>query len=262
MTGSSPIREALRERHGSRLDEVDLLRILVSHGAWRVPAVQQDGQHRLLIQERAGERWLQIFTDAGALQEHLDAIGHQGELGWIETTGEWLFSSLADNLTGLAINPTLPDGLRFLAEHFPSLRSWGRALSVEAALSQRRDDEATVRLLSQSAFLIAFIPGQQGAPQIALAPDPQGRRLAAIFTAPDTARTFTTAAGRALGKQLALQSVPGGQLFANLGRMPLDGLVFNCLGPSEPIAVTLSFTEAFSEAESAPDSEADSADQD
>ncbi|MFT5686766.1 MAG: hypothetical protein ACI8RZ_007723, partial [Myxococcota bacterium] len=242
----SPIRDALKARHSKRLDDTDLLRILAEHGSWRVPAESVEGQHRLLVQEHAGERWLQIFTDGEAMAQHLEAIGHAGELAWVETTGEWLLSNLADDLTGLAINPTLPEGIRFLAEHFPSLRSWGRALTVEAALIERRDDEATVGLLSESAFLIAFIPSDGGAPQIALAPDPEGRQLAALFTAPDTARTFTEAAGKALGRQLTLQSVLGGELFANLGRMPLDGLVFNCLGPSNPVAVTLAFTEAFS----------------
>ncbi len=247
MPSLSPIRDALKGRHSTRLDDIDLLRTLVEHGTWRVPAETSEGQHRLLVQERAGERWLQIFTDGEALEQHLQAIGHAEDLAWIETTGEWLLSNLADDLTGLAINPTLPDGIRFLSEHFPSLRSWGRALAVEAALIERRDDEATVSLLTESAFLIAFIPSDSGgAPQIALAPDPQGRQLAAIFTAPDTARIFTEAAGRALGRKLTLQSVPGGELFANLGRMPLDGLVFNCLGPSNPVAVTLAFTQAFS----------------
>lgn len=241
----NPIREALRARHAGRLDEIDLLRTLVSHGAWRVPAIQDGEQHRLLIHERAGERWLQLFTDGEALQEHLDAIGHTGDLAWVETTGEWLFSNLADDLTGLAINATLPDGVRFTAEHFPTLRSWGRALTIEAALTERRSDEDTVNLLAESAFLIAFITAEGGTPQIALAPDPQGRKLAAVFTAPDTTRTFTDAAGKALGRQLTVQSVIGRSLFASLSQMPIDGLVFNCLGPSNPIAVTLAFTEAF-----------------
>ena len=244
----SSLRDALQSRHRKQLDDTTLLRILVSHGSWRVPALSDpSGQHRLLIEERAGERWLQIFTDGDALQQHLKAIGHGDELAYVETTGQWLFTNLADDLTGLAINPTQPEGVRFLAEHFPTLRSWGRALAVEAALEERRDDVETVTLLSESNFLIAFIPDDSGTPQIALAPDPQRRQLAAVFTAPDTARTFTEAAGRALGRSLTLQSVNGGELFANLATMPLQGLVFNCLGPLNPIAVTLDFTAAFTQ---------------
>ena len=246
------LRDALQSRHKKQLDDTTLLRILVSHGSWCVPAVSDpSGQNRLLIEERADERWLQIFTDEESLKAHLQAIGHPGELAHVETTGQWLFSHLADDLTGLAINPTQPEGVRFLSEHFPTLRSWGRALAVEAALEERRDDAETVTLLSESNFLIAFIPDDAGSPQIALAPDPQQRQLAAVFTAPDTARTFTEAAGRALGRQLTVQSVRGGELFANLATMPLQGLVFNCLGPLNPIAVTLDFTAAFTSSQPA-----------
>lgn len=246
----SPLRDALQSRHRKQLDDTTLLRILVEHGSWRVPALSDpSGQHRLLIEERAGERWLQIFTDAEAMTQHVEAIGHADDLAYIETTGQWIFTHLADDLTGLVINPTQPHGVRFLAEHFPTLRSWGRALAVEAALEERRDDAETVTLLSESDFLIAFIPDGAGTPQIALAPDPQQRQLAAVFTAPDTARTFIEAAERALGRSLTVQSVNGGELFANLATMPLQGLVFNCLGPLNPIAVTLEFTAAFTRAE-------------
>ena len=241
-------REVLQHRSHSGITEAELLRVMVNHAAWRVPAVQEDGQHRLLLRQEDDGLWLQIFTDESALSEYA-ALDSAAPQGWVETTGEWLFTNLSSQLVGLVINPGLPEAMALPRASLPALRQWGQAVAVERALSTRADSPETVKLLAESTFHIAFVQDTTDSPQLALAPDPSGRSLAAVFTAPDTLQRYTDAAGKALGKELMTRALAGQELFANLSQMSLDGMVFNCLGPASPVAVTLAFTQAFLAAE-------------
>ena len=240
------LRDTLRQFHSQTLAEAHLLRALVSHGAWRLPAVQEGEQVRPLLRQVGEERWLQIFTDAGAWQAHPRGLPEdQRAAGWVETTGEWVFGSLSDELTGLDVNPDLPEAVNFRQAGFPVLRSWSRALAVERVLTSQDASEDAARLLLDARFQIAFTLDDAGQPQLALAPDPQGRALAAVFTAPDAALTYQEAAQKALQREIRISEIQGDHLFAQLAQMPLEGIVFNCLGPVSPVAVSRQFAQAF-----------------
>ncbi|MEL6346410.1 MAG: hypothetical protein AAFV53_25090 [Myxococcota bacterium] len=239
-------RNALQDFHRGDLNSAHLLRALVTHGHWRMLSQEEDGRHRPLLRMVDDERWLQLFTDDAAMREHLATVGPDAQApGWVETTGEWIFGNLGEDLAGVDINPQLPEAVHYGRDQLEMLRAWSRALAVERALRDQTGDADTVTLLSEARYQLAFIEDAPGQAQLALAPDPQGRQLVAVFTAPDAAVTFVEAAGRALGKAIKLQEVPGHRLFPQLGRMSIDGIVFNCLGPVDPVAVGLSFTQAF-----------------
>lgn len=240
-------RDALRQFHARTLPEPSLLRVLSAHGAWRLPAVREGEQVRPLLRQVGADRWLQIFTDADAFDAHLlPTAGEEGAPpGWVETTGEWVLAHLSDDLAGLDVNAGLAEAVHFSRASFPMLRSWGRALAVERLLREQAVTAEASSLLMSAHFQIAFTLDGAGQPQLALAPDPQGRALAAVFTAPDTALTYQQAASKALQREIQLNEVPGGQLFAQLAQMSLDGIVFNCLGPVVPVAVSMQFAKAF-----------------
>ena len=83
-------------------------------------------------------------------------------------------------------------------------------------------------------YLLVLIDGK-----LATAPDDRQRRLAAVFTS-DAARNeylndLPDAVETALNQKVTL-GCNGHDLFTRLAAMPLDGIVFNCLGPERPIA--------------------------
>jgi len=239
-------RQALKAYREQAIEGHALLRILTGHNSWRMLAVEEDDGVRPLLRIVGEDRWLQLFTDEGAFSEHIAARGDDGaEQGWVETTGEWLFDNIGDELAGIDINPLLDDAIHYKREQFDMLRSWAASLKVERVLAEQKTDEDAARAVASARFFIAFISGDAG-PQLALAPDPQqNRQFAAVFTAPDAALEYTTQASTALGQDLKLNAFSGAELFHRLAKMPLDGLVFNCLGPTPPVAVSIAFAKAF-----------------
>jgi hypothetical protein len=66
-----------------------------------------------------------------------------------------------------------------------------------------------------------------------MAPDPRGRKLAAVFVLEDALRAHVAAQRAALdGRDVSFVSRGGEALFAELAGMALDGVVFNPSGPS------------------------------
>ena len=88
-------------------------------------------------------------------------------------------------------------------------------------------------------YHVPLIRTPDGSSHIALAPDAQGRKLAAIFTAEDTLQEFLRIAKDALGENIIIDITPGYKLFEYLRDLPIEGVVFNCNGPIAPCAITL-----------------------
>jgi hypothetical protein len=82
--------------------------------------------------------------------------------------------------------------------------------------------------------LLVLIDGK-----LATAPDDTQRRLAAVFTSDEARNEYLNdlpdAIKTAVNQKVTL-SCNGHDLFTRLAAMPLDGIVFNCLGPERPIA--------------------------
>lgn len=95
-------------------------------------------------------------------------------------------------------------------------------------------DALLSRIGSFGHYLLVLIDGK-----LATAPDDRHRRLAAVFTS-DAARNeylneLPDAVKTALNQKVTL-TCNGHDSFIRLAAMPLDGIVFNCLGPERPIA--------------------------
>ncbi|MFT4977018.1 MAG: hypothetical protein ACI8S6_002923 [Myxococcota bacterium] len=241
-------RQALKSFRDKSIEGHDLLRVLTSHKSWRMLAIREGEGVRPLLRVVDDARWLQLFTDETAFNEHISARGEQSSgHDWVETTGEWVFGNLSDDLAGIDINPMLDDAIHYKKAQFPLLRDWAGLLEVERVLTEQDASKEAASRLANGKFYIAFIQGDQGA-QLALAPDPeQKRQFAAVFTAPDAALRYTRQASAALKRELKLNVLAGHVLFSRLSQMPLDGIVFNCVGPTAPTAVSQDFARAFAE---------------
>jgi len=236
--------QALNKHRAEEITDEQLLRILVTYDSWCVPSQPEDDGHRMLVLQRDEGPVVEAFTTEEAYAEHMQQVSEQ-PFGWMTVSGEWLFSNLNDTLIALEINA--PQGVRFTfkSKVFATLRNWSRSVLVERALVTQMDDAATFQLLCESTFLIVSTQPDVVPLQIALAPDSNGRTLAAIFTAPDALNLYLQAAQKSTNASLSTHSVSGKPLFSSLASMSIDGVVFNCFGPTKPLAVSHRFTTAF-----------------
>jgi hypothetical protein len=121
-------------------------------------------------------------------------------------------------------------------------------VSVERALA------APERLPNPLAVLKRFdgfnVVIRQSGPDrdLVMAPDSEGRLLAAVFTAEDTVDEFIKEVADDLGGGLEIVRMSGQALFEWLQQIPLDGIVFNPLTHVPPIALSAAIGERILEA--------------
>lgn len=230
--GDAPIAAALKASRAGALPEWALMRAIVTHDPWWVAAAAEaDGPAPRLVMEDDGP-WLHAWPTAA-----------RGGGPRISMRAETLLSAVHDGLAGLAIDPGGPLEVRFDRARFPLLRRWARAdrvARIVRGLDPRPDGMAVLRAYGGWHVMVR---GGDGGRQIMLAPDDRGRRLAAVFTAEDTARAFAARFAEALkGRAVDLEVLDGAALFGELAAVSgLDGIVFDCAGPLPPKAVQARF---------------------
>jgi hypothetical protein len=195
---------------------------------WKAAAIQ--GSDGLLPKIEQG--WLRLYADAAPLNG----------APTLDLPGPALFASLPENFGGVELGAGTEVALRVEGETFQKLRQWGQIQQVEALLAGQ--SKAPLRMLREfPGWWIVLRQLPEGGEELALAPDPGGRRLAAVFTAEDSRDSFVRIAANALGPKPRLQQLSGEKLFEQLAALPLDGIVFNCVGPPPPKAVVLAMAE-------------------
>ncbi|MCB9594853.1 MAG: hypothetical protein H6719_19180 [Sandaracinaceae bacterium] len=228
------IRSSLTAHRGGTLSLPGLLRAAASHPSWLVP--RDAGGAPTRIAGSAGEPWVCVFGDreAAAAYEASRQVTFGDAL--LPMTGAALVEALADPSLSLGLDIGSPHEKALFPADLGVLREMATALEVEAFLgghSNREDGFALLR--GYPGFLICA----EGA-GVMMAPDNQGRRLAAVFTAPDCFDAFRE---RHAGQPIpAATRVTGQELFTRLRDAPIQGLVFNCAGPVKPKAVAAAFS--------------------
>jgi hypothetical protein len=221
-----------------------LLRRLVGFPAWRVPvAIDEDGVRPRLFTDAAGEAWLRAYTGANAQDES----GFQGE--FLELSGSALVRMLsnrsdrdAPQLAGFDIDPDTATALHYQRAQFPLLQRWADTLDVETTLAGQSVDGGFTLLRAYDGWrVVGREVGERF--QMFMAPDGRGRKLAAVFTAIDAADAFVSA-HRLDAESVRVVARTGTAVFTDLDALELDGIVFNCVGPTRPIAVAHAFAAA------------------
>ncbi|OYT72538.1 MAG: hypothetical protein CFK52_04905 [Chloracidobacterium sp. CP2_5A] len=232
-------RAAAREHLAGRLSHAALFRSLVSHADWHVPVRSSaNGEAAVLtFADPAGARWVKIFTDLSAIETWAEQEGGGLDGQCVVTDGANLFGALDDELAGVEINPGSPEGIHYQRQHLPLLRQWARIIELESALETVDQGETPIGLLRDyDAYVLVLKRVGDDSAQLVLAPDDQGRALAAVFTAEDTLAAFCDQVLSSADFEPIPVRVNGERLFAQLQALPLDGLVFNCSGPIQPRA--------------------------
>ncbi len=223
-----------------------LLRLFLDHAGWHVPAARdEDGQIALLrLKDGAGQRYLFLCTDRQAYADCLATVGAEA-LGahFITTAGDALFANLPDEVDVIRVNAYSPPELRYRGDQIPALRQWARAVKVERTLATPQPDLGLVKRFDAFYVVLQRLEGEGRA--LTLAPDKRGRKLAAVFTAPDALDAFLRDQGDGgLKFEPVTVKTPGHILFDDLQHLPIDGIVFNCAGPVAPRLFVAGFAKA------------------
>ncbi len=232
-------RTAVHEHLSGSLPGATLFRCLVEHNDWHIPArTGEDGEPTLVnFIDESGGRWLKLFTDAAAVELWFEKEGGAVADQCLVTAGYSIFGVLEDELAGIEINPQSAEAIHYVTEHIPVLKHWARAVRIEQALSTVDIEDTPLGLLKDyDAYVLVLRKTGDESAQLVLAPDEQGRSLAAVFTAEDSLEAFFETVLADADFEPVPVRVGGEQLFAQLNALPLDGIVFNCSGPGQPRA--------------------------
>ena len=228
------------------ISEGDLYRTIMAWPAWRVVAQRADDGATMLgvLTDPRGLRVLELFSDDEAWQAFRERESEAWPDRMLQMAGHELFSTLADELVQ-RINLDLhsPHATHFFEQQIPMLRAWAEVVTVELALAvpdRVGDPFGVLRRFDGYNVLVETRAAERA---MVLAPDDHGRTLAAVFTADDTVDEFVAAMSASLDGRLEIERVAGAELFAMLGRMALDGIVFNPLTHLPPVALSASVIE-------------------
>jgi len=217
----------------------EAFRHLVQHPSWHVPSrIAADGSSGLwMFPGSAGEWWVCAFSSKQAMDAYAQANKLTIGDNFFVTAGGSLARNIPGGARGVGLDLASPHGMALYAQDLPLLAEFGQAVRVEEILqgNSKRDNQFE---------LLRNYPGYrfcwQGS-QLMMAPDNQGRRLAAVFTAEDTYQAFRARHGASVPPHT---KVDGKTLFEQLRIAPIDGIVFNCAGPIPPKAVAHAFSDA------------------
>lgn len=238
------VQEAIQQFRQGAYSGSKLMRQLMQHDAWFLPAtIGTNGPAPLVTRTPMGESWLEIFTESAAL--NAPSFAHVMMKLQIPRTG-WL-RFLTDDLAGVNIDPGTDRSIHFKRAQFPMLREWEMALDIDAILRGEDVENGFAKLRNYEGYRI-IVREHAGTMTPLLAPDDgRNRKLAAVFTTQDCVDAYLAALGDPANRGLTVMRLGGARLFTELAGMPLDGIVFNCVGPVKPKAVALAFAAAILE---------------
>lgn len=234
------------------------MRQLVSYGQWMVPVsdaaaaemLEQGSLSRVMFsKDPEGVCRLFIFTDGDAYNRFTEiASGEIKAQTFLTTAGTWVFRMPTDGIDFIAIDPGSPHDIAYGKEHFAKLKRIADAIEVERALADLRSGDTTKQGLIPTVrdyprYIIPIRKTAEGN-MLGLAPDDKGRALAAIFTNDDAFDAYLGESESGEPESMLVRlDLSGQELFAQISKMGLDGIVFNCCGPVKPVAFARQFAE-------------------
>ena len=227
------IKEKLQAFHTQSINFYTLMREILAYQNW-VLASQNE---QPLLLKNDDQTLLLLYTDLNCFEkQNGNSIEH------ITKDGNWIVENLSQPISAVIIDPNENHAVQLEQKYFSVLQNLRKSIQVEQILQGNEPKPKALQQLQQfKHFLIPIIQDSNGVTHITLAPDEQGRKLAAIFTSEDCLQAFVTASKHLLGEDIKIDEISGKQLFQNLTQVPIDGIVFNCNGPVEPRALSKNF---------------------
>lgn len=215
-----------------------LLRALMEHPTWLV-ARNADGSFTARADED-GNPWLTLFHSPDAEAEYTAATGHSLTHRGI-IAGYAAAIGLTDGMAGVDFDPESPVALHLPASEFDTLHAWARAIQLERVLADPSEVDDPFVLYHAFERYYVVVADYGDGERVVMAPDPKGRTLFAVFTALDAVQAFLRDRGATVGTNPRVLTFSGAKLFGSLAQRELDGIVFNCAGPTRPKAFQTGF---------------------
>ena len=232
------LRKAIDRFFNKKLTGTQLLRTFAVYRGWQVPARLDSLVPEFSVFDLGnGAKHYFLFSDKGAYLECRNKIGIHvmGDYYVGNVSGPSAIDAIKDTVDVVNINPYCAQEVHYIKEQIAQLKTWSRIVKTELALETANSSirgYQTIRTFDTYYFIM------EDEKYVTLAPDPSGRKLAAIFTASDALDIFL--GGNQKPSQRPIP-IGGEALFSALRKMPLDGIVFNCSGPVRPRVFPLSF---------------------
>jgi hypothetical protein len=244
------INAAIRQWMNKQIEATALLRKLVSYDDWTIPVSEEAFLSSLannqvpawLFSEDNGVKRLFVFTGADAQKSYL---GEKGAY-FISYNGADLFGSMDEHFDFICINPDSEMAISYGREHFAMLREMSAAVKIERRLVDLRagkenDNSIWADIRNYQNYILPVKYDEAGnSAGVPFAPDEKNRNLLPVFTAEDYFFAFQTDYfNSGESKELKIvrpYKLNGTELFEQILKMNLDGIVFNCAGGGKPIA--------------------------
>ena len=248
------IAETILAWRAGQLTGTQLMRSLVSHTHWIIPLSEAAATEMLANNEvprvqynrdAKGINRLMLWSSRETFDLYAKRAGLNQEQHYLDTAGTWVFRlplrNALDGIDQIWIDPLNEHDILYDKEQFGRLHDFAAAVAIEDDLAALRagtaSDGAVVRVREYQGYLVAVARKPTGERSLILAPDSQGRKLAAVFTHSDAFDAFLPEAqARSVGDEVQGVQLGGQGLFAMLGKIELTGMVFNCAGPVKPVA--------------------------
>lgn len=249
-------RQAIELWKRKELNGAALMRSLIAHPKWSVPVSEKEAAAvlatkefgRVMInQSPAGVARLCLYSGPEARAAFCAVAGKNALANqhFIDSTGEWTFALPFNGVDEIVIDPHSPWEFVYDKSQFERLNRCAQAVAVETALAALRAGSAPKGALWQVRTYhgYSFVLVKNGEKLLpALAPDSKGRPLMAVFTFEDAVQAYLPeAAVKYRNCELLERTLSGTELFRFLSSLKTDGLVFNCCGPTTPIAFQMQF---------------------
>jgi hypothetical protein len=249
MPKTNPITKLVAQWRQQKINATTLARGLVGYDKWSVLISEEAVGDALanninppmkLITGDDGLVNLVLFSSGSTIDSYRKANKATGPIHYVTCHGTGLFRMSFDGIDQIAIDPATPNDIYYKKHQFEWLREIADAVHVEEALAGLRygkpPKDAMQTVLDYPRYFLPVCKDPDN-PSMITAPDNQGRKLAAAFTSEDAYEAFTPRAQEvADGAEVEQLQVNGKMLFEALQRMPIDGFVFNCAGPVDPVA--------------------------
>lgn len=257
------ISEYIQRWRNKEISGTQLVRLLVSYPQWILPVsesaaaemIDTNAASRLQYNcDAQGVNRLMMFSSPESFTAYRQKSGQQNRgQHFLTTTGVWVFGMPLEGIDEIWIDPLTADGILYSKAQFELLRKMAAAVEVEqalAALRQGTAPDAAVKVVKNYSSYWAPVGIQGENMRLMLAPDDQGRKLAALFTSEETLAAFLPQVRAFVAPEQVVERIfKGEDLFSILMKMPIDGMVFNCGGgPVSPVAFAKGFAQIVSEA--------------
>jgi hypothetical protein len=260
------IAENILAWRGGQLTGTQLMRTLVSHAHWIIPLSEAAAAETLARNEvprieyyrdPKGVNRLMLWSSRETFDLYSKRAPLNKDQHILDTAGTWVFRmplrTPLDGIDVIWIDPLNEHDIYYEKEQFQSLHDFAAAVAIENDLAALRagtaKDGTVIRVREYPGYLVAVARKPNGDQSLMLAPDRQGRRLAAVFTHTDAFDAFfPEAKARSDGEEVRGLRFDGQALFTFLAKFELTGMVFNCSGPAMPVAFGAALSKVVLEA--------------